>query len=348
MFIIPLFLSFYGKMFDRKLDNLIWCAVAIFYVLIIGFRQEIGVDWEAYKKHYDLVVNVPLSEALLTTDPAYAFLNWVCALVGGQVYLVNFVCALLFVYGLVKFCRQQQMPWVAFLVAQPILIFIVGMGYTRQSVAVGFELLALVAISKKNNKLFIFHIIIAALFHKTAIFLLPLIAIVSNKNKFLMLVAVLIFGVGLGLVLIVEQYEALVELYVEQKLSSDGGIYRIALNIIPAVLIFIFANKKIKRVEDRNLWKSFAVLSFLLFPLINITPTATDRLVIYLIPIQLYVFSNAANWFENRTFRLLVLIGVILFYAVLMLVWLTFGSYREFWVPYRIFPISQVRLLLLN
>lgn len=340
MFIVPLFLSFYGRMFDRKLDNLIWFVVAVFYVLIIGLRQEIGVDWEAYKRHYDLVVNVPLDEALLTTDPAYAFLNWVVALIGGQVYLVNFICAILFITGLVKFCRKQQMPWLAFLVAQPVLIFIIGMSYTRQSVAVGFELMALVAISEKNNRLFIFNILVAALFHKTAIFLMPLVAIVSNKNKFLMILAILFLGLGLGVMLIAEQYEALLDLYVEQKLTSDGGIYRIALNIVPAVLVMVFANAKLKKVAERNLWKALAVLSFLLFPLIIIAPTATDRLAVYLTPIQLYVFSNAPNWFDNRFARFFFLSGVVLFYALLMLVWLTFGSYRSSWVPYRIFPFS--------
>lgn len=340
MFIVPLFLSFYGKMFERKLDNLIWFVVAVFYILIIGLRNEIGVDWEAYNKLYNITRNVPLSEALLTTDPAYAFLNWIVALIGGKVYLVNFICAIIFISGLVTFCRAQQMPWLAFLVAQPVLIFIVGMSYTRQSVAVGFELMALIAISNKQNKLFIFHVIMATLFHKTAIFLLPLIAFVSNKNRVLMIIAILFLVLGLGVMLIAEKYEAMLDLYVEQKLTSDGGIYRVILNIVPAILIFVFAKKKIKRPEERNLWKALAVLSFLLFPLINIAPTATDRLAIYLTPIQLYVFSNAPNWFENRYIRFIFLSGVVFFYGLLMLVWLSFGTYRDYWVPYRIFPFS--------
>ncbi len=44
--------------------------------------------------------------------------------------------------GLVQFCRKQPLPWLALAVAAPFIIIVVGMGYTRQSVALGFILLS--------------------------------------------------------------------------------------------------------------------------------------------------------------------------------------------------------------
>jgi hypothetical protein len=334
MFALPLFFSFYSSRFEKRLDNFVWFLVGMLYVILIGLRDQIGVDWEAYKVHYDTIAGAPFLEALQLTDPAYAFLNWILALIDGQVYTVNLICAFIFIYGLIKFCRIQAAPWMALLIAQPVLIIIVGMSYTRQSAAVGFELLALVALIRGNNRLFIINLIMGALFHKTAIFLLPIVAIVSNKNRGLMILSIIGLAIGFGYVLIADNIDDTVELYIVQKLTSDGGIYRIALNVFPAILIFIYAKRKIESKAHRNLWRSFAVLSFLLFPLINIAPTATDRLVMYLTPIQIYVFSNIQSWFKSNFAKFYLLAFVITFYTVLLIVWLSFGNYKEYWVPY--------------
>jgi hypothetical protein len=338
MFALPLFFSFYASRFEKNLENLVWLLVGILYVFIIGLRHEIGVDWEAYKVHYDSIADSPLLEALQATDPAYAFINWTIAKINGEVYTVNFICAIIFIFGLIKFCRSMPAPWMAMLIAQPILIIIVGMSYTRQSAAVGFELLALVAIMKGNNRLFILNIICGALFHKTAIFLLPIVAVVSNKNRILMILSIIALGIGFAYVLIADNIDDTIELYVVQKLSSDGGLYRIALNILPAILIFIYAKRKLAEKAHRNLWRSFAVLSFLLFPLISVAPTATDRLVMYLTPIQIFVFSNIQGWFKSNFTKFYLLAFIVTFYTLLLIVWLSFGNYKEYWVPYRMFP----------
>lgn len=341
MFGLPLVFSFYASRFERNLDNFIWTLVGIFYVIVIGFRHEIGVDWEAYKVHYNSVLDVPYFEALETTDPAYASLNWLIGMLGGEVYTVNLICAVIFIYGLIRFCRIQKAPWIALLIAQPVLIVIVGMSYTRQSAAVGLELLALVWIINGNNRKFVMYMIAAALFHKTVIFLLPLVVLVSNKNRVVLLLSILMLGIGLGYVLVADSLSDSLDLYVVQKLSSDGGIYRVALNFLPASLIFIYGNRKLASSNERNLWRSFAVLSFLLVPLINIAPTATDRLVMYLTPIQIFVFSNIQGWFKSSFTRFYILAFVILFYTVLLLVWLSFGNYTEYWVPYKMYFLDS-------
>lgn len=340
IFLLPLFFSLYSNKFDYKLKKLFWIFFGGILILLIGFRNEIGVDWEAYKRHYDITVNQPLLEVIFTSDIAYSSLNWFIALFSGKVYTVNFICSIVFVFGLIKFCRLQQSPGIAFIVSLPILILIVGMSYTRQGVAVGFEFLALLAIISGKNKKFILLIVFAALFHKSAIFLLTLVAFVSNKNKILMLLSVLFFGSVIAVLLLAQQYEALLELYYDQKLTSDGGLYRIALNILPAIIILFFSKNAKLKEQEYNLWRTLSFMSLILFPLITITPTATDRLFIYLIPIQIYCYSNINLWFKNKYTIFIFEFGIILFHFILMFVWLSFGSYREYWVPYRMFPFS--------
>jgi hypothetical protein len=48
----------------------------------------------------------------------------------------------------VSFCRTQPRPWLALTLAFPYLVVVVAMGYTRQGVAIGLEMLALLALER--------------------------------------------------------------------------------------------------------------------------------------------------------------------------------------------------------
>ena len=72
-------------------------------------------------------------------------LNWLAARTELGPYFVNTVCAALFAWGLVVFCRAQPRPWLALVVAVPYLVTVVAMGYTRQGTAIGLAMLALPA-----------------------------------------------------------------------------------------------------------------------------------------------------------------------------------------------------------
>jgi len=109
-----------------------WRVVFVLLVLMIGLRHEVGGDWGNYVEHIEMVTNVPLQEALSQGDPAYSLLNWLAAEPGLGIYFTNTVCAALFAWGLLVFCRAQPRPWLALVVAVPYMVTVVAMGYTRQ------------------------------------------------------------------------------------------------------------------------------------------------------------------------------------------------------------------------
>jgi hypothetical protein len=94
-----------------------WRVMFAILVLIVGLRHEVGADWGNYLGILDLATYVSLKEALAIGDPGYMLLNWVAAEFGLGVYFVNSVCAGLFAWGLVKFCRTQPRHWLALTVA---------------------------------------------------------------------------------------------------------------------------------------------------------------------------------------------------------------------------------------
>ena len=127
-------------------SGLLW--VALFLVVLIGLREQVGGDWGNYLPYLDSIGPLSLLEALQETEPGYALLNWLGARSGGGVYLVNTICGALFTFGLLRFCRAQPRPWLALTLAVPYLITVVAMGYSRQGVAIGFEMLALLALQR--------------------------------------------------------------------------------------------------------------------------------------------------------------------------------------------------------
>ncbi|QJW84086.1 hypothetical protein HK414_09845 [Ramlibacter terrae] len=50
------------------------------------------------------------SQVISGSDPGYRILNWVAAEVGGGIYTVNVVAAIVFSCGLVAFCRSLPRP----------------------------------------------------------------------------------------------------------------------------------------------------------------------------------------------------------------------------------------------
>ena len=152
----------------------------VLLVLIVGFRYQVGADWDVY------INAIAKFEGLgKVRDPGYDFLNWLAVKFDQEIVLVNFIAAIFFSYGLVIFCRNQALPSLSMLVAFPYMVSVVAMGYTRQSIALGFFMLGLVALENGNYWRYIKLILFSALFHASALLLLPLAMVVVERYFFI-------------------------------------------------------------------------------------------------------------------------------------------------------------------
>jgi EpsG family len=323
---------------SKSLSNQAWWAVGIVFTLLIGFRYQIGVDWEAYLTMYYAALDQPFSKAIVTSDPGYAFLNWVSGLFGGEIYLVNLVCGAVIMAGIISFSRRQSQPWLAFVVSVPYMIIVASMGYSRQGVALGFELLALVAIADGRLWRFFLFVLLGALFHKTAVILLPFGFIsIASHNRLWERLLVAGIGVWVGLMLVTEYYDSMMLNYVEAQLQSSGSQIRVIMNALPAVLLLLFQKKLMPDDKDeRRFWMLLSVLAIATVPLVGFASTAVDRIALYFMPMQLYVYSRLNLQFRQLTF--VVALGVVIVYGVVLWIWLNYGNYTYAWVPYKLWP----------
>jgi len=336
MFFIPVFALFYPIRMTTVASDWMWRATCALFVLIIGLRFEVGMDWNNYIEMYMATLDVAFSDAIVTTDPGYALLNWQSSMLGLGVYAVNFVCAAVVMTGLYYFCRRQPQPWLALAIAVPYMLIVAGMGYTRQSAAMGFELLALVALSDGRLRRFFILIALAGLFHKSAVLLLPLGILSSSHKKIWVILSMVGMSVLLGGALLFEYYDTLVTTYVDSNMESEGGPIRVAMNAVPALLFLLFSKRFAPDANERKLWIWMAVFSLVCVPFVGLASTAVDRVALYFMPIQLFVYSRIGCLFRHSTYKALAILTVVAGYGLVEWVLLNKATFVSFgWVPYQ-------------
>jgi len=336
MLLVPVWAILSPRRLPQRQAVIAWWAVGALFALMIGFRYEVGGDWFNYVEHFKTTSYLRFSEIFDKGDPGHYFLNWLVARLGGGVQWVNLLYGSVLMWGTVMFCRKQPWPWLALLVAVPYMLIVVGMGYSRQAMALGFALVGLVALGEHRVRGFVVCIALGALFHKSALLLLPIAVLANSRNRFLTAGMVGATFVLLYFLLLAEDADALWTNYVEYQMQSQGAKIRVLMNAVPALLMLLYGKRLAPDRQERRLWTIIALLALLCLPLVSLASTAVDRVALYLIPLQLFVFARIPLLAgTNIRMRTGLVLGVIGYYAAVQFVWLNFATHAQYWLPYQ-------------
>lgn len=319
--------------FERSQRRVYLIILAVFFVLVVGLRDEVGGDWTQYLAAYERAKFGALFDSFYTIsrDPGYSTLNWISAQVNGGVQLVNLMVGLILMTGLTMFAFRQPRPELVFVAAVPYLIIVIGMGYSRQAAAIGIELIALCYLAENKTLKYIFWIIIASLFHKSAVLMLPVAALISKQNVAWRMLWVGATSALAAYYVLAAQSDHLWEHYVTQQRESTGALIRVLMNACAAIVFLLYRDYLTDQEHDRNLYTIMAIVSLASIPLTFFASTATDRVALYLIPLQLFVCGRA-----SRVNMRYAGIATVVFYAAVQFVWLNFASHAFAWLPYRL------------
>ena len=319
-----------------------WCFVALMIVLQIGWRFEVGGDWLSYLDLMENAAKENIAQTITSNDPAYGLLSWLGAHFWGGIYLPNMISALLFVFGLMRFCSYLTRPWLALSLALPYLVMVVAMGYTRQGVAIGLAMLALVALIYEGSFWrFLAWITFAATFHKSAVILVPLALAVSFNRPWLTWLGVSLSAPLLFVLLLQESVDKLIYGYLSMEYASSGAGIRVAMNAVPAVIFLIFKNRFIVTQMQYKFWFwiSLSALAFVVLLEVSPSSTAIDRLALYMIPLQLFVWSQVPDILGKHEKKNTFWTALIFLYGLMvMTVWLLFAETAFAWLPYQFYP----------
>tara|TARA_X000001036_G_scaffold429112_1_gene459859 strand:+ start:1228 stop:2343 length:1116 start_codon:yes stop_codon:yes gene_type:complete len=352
LFFIPAFFALVGNRRVKKESGLyainidfLWLILIFILTIFIGFRVEVGGDWFAYLTMYALMSNFENffdaeSALLLAGDPGYLYINWFSAQFDWGIYGTNIICGFIFSVGLSLFCRTLPRPLLALTVAIPYMVIVVAMGYSRQAAALGIILLGFIALIKDKKIQFMFWVLVAVTLHKSAIIIAPIAALAVSKNRlqnifFLgLLFAILYFN------FLADPFEKLYQNYIlSQDAQSQGALIRVLMSAVPSLIYLIWPHRFNFHRNERGLWGLISFISIALLFLLFIFPdlsTAIDRVALYMLPIQLVIFSYLPDIFQQKNAISKIIVFLIIFYYTCVLfVWLNFAIHSAGWLPYR-------------
>jgi len=320
-----------------------WLVVAIL-TIVIGLRDQVGGDWWNYLYLFDRIKDVSVGRAVALTEPGYALLNWIAARSGWGIWFPNVICAGIFSVGLVSLSKQQPNPALALAVAGYAII-IVGMGYTRQSAALGFVMMAmsqytLMAMSQYKSgstSRMAICLVLAVAFHTSALAMIPIMGLAAAKRGFgtTLMVAVL------GALLMYQFFSGIlanISVYTGSVYTASGAVPRLLINVLPALAFLSFPRRIAFTDAELRLWTIVSLLTLFSVGLLFFLPSSViaDRLGIYLTPLQIVVLSRLPSAFRRESRANMFFLSAILVYSLLtQVVWLSFGSWSHAWLPYR-------------
>lgn len=299
--------------------------------LIVGFRYEVGVDWEGYLNYFQtLKIYKGLNSFTLSSEPAFAFINLLVIRLDLGYQWMFFVLAFISWYFLFKSLPKYLIPLLVFFLFVDEYFFW-SMNGVRQFAAMSMWVYSIRYILRRNITQYLIIIFLASLFHRSALVLIPLyfIPYFTMNNKYILgiiFITSLLIGSTEDTVVVVEQItNALGQLlpysrYIGSKLLSAninlelglGFAFRILVNFA----VIMLSNKIINKHPKTS---TYFILFFIGAILFNLTYNVLliGRLNNYFIVLRSVVLAITIWYFYNITrYRAIIVIFLFLYLAL--------------------------------
>lgn len=307
-------------------------------VILAGFRKEIGGDWYSYMRYHEHALYVPFSEYIQLNDPGYLVPGWIFARLGAGVWAVNVMCVALLVLGTTRLAFTVKYCNLFYLCTVPYLLIVVGMGYSRQSAAIGMASLVVSHVFNQRTKGTFLAGFLALSLHKSAVFgLMPVVLAFGKKIWHTVAILVLSLPV-VALFAVLEGIEEAQKVYINKEYNSAGALIR-TLQVFLCGAWFLAMMRKHEDMHRTRLLIIMAILSLLALPAVLISPSSTliDRFVLYLLPFQCYVLARTPEAFSRGLNRSVAYFFVIMINSSIFMVWMRSAANLSDWLPYKNF-----------
>ena len=253
--------------------------------------------------------------------------------------------------GLVKFCKKQPLPWVALTVAVPFMVTAVAMGYTRQATALGFLMWGFSLLRPGNELKYVALVFIGSTFHLSVLATMPFVlcAREETSRRVYLILAVMVgfmayffssLEVG-GSGSLFNNLE-IIWTYTATR-HSPGGPIRTYMNVLPVLFAFFIWNriKIISSDDDLKLIKWISIATIMCLPALLYSSTMTDRMGLYLMPIQIALWPRIIAAQKTQLLRSTWASSVLSFYCLVLYVFFHFANHTHYWLPYLMFPFTS-------
>ncbi len=322
---------------ESKKISIGWWIYCIFIIFFVGLRYQVGSDWYGYLETLDATRYKTFDELFEGAEIAFYFIVWVSAQLNLDVYGANMATTTIFCYGLFKYCEKQSNPWIAIFSAMPFLTIVIAMSANRQAAAIGVTLLALSNWSESKIYSKVLIILVATMFHTSAIVFLIFIAIESNIG----FIFKIIFGAALlAAVSIYSDSDASISRYKSSYIEdadtnfSAGALQQIVINSWLGLVYILMPSSAKRNIMNGKIILFMSFFSLALIPFAFIYATAAARLSFYLFPVSISVLSTFPELSKNPSFIKTIKLLVVIYGFLILALWLNFANHAHYHLPY--------------
>lgn len=315
--------------------------VAVLYLLMVGFRFEVGMDWTNYLRIYEyrfvLGAGSSLLAAVTSVEPGFALLSWIAAATGGDIYLINAVSAAIFCWGFFAFAKRCPEPFIAVVAATPLVVIAMAMNLTRQSIAFGIIAYLFATWELRGSFARVAYVLVAATFHFSALFVMVFVALSAKTTAFARYAAAagaLAMIVGITL-MAPDAWESYSRLYVSRKVQASGAIFHVAVLAGAGMLYLVLQSKWRVTAKESLLFRNLAVATLAAIPVTFLSSVAAYRFSLYLWPVAMYAIGAVSSLIPRPEGRFLCRLVIIIGSAAILWLWLEFAKNSVAWIPYQ-------------
>lgn len=244
-------------------QKIIWLALGILLILISGFRENVGIDFEMYKFFYE----EPDSRANETIEPLWRFVNRFLYNIGFN-YHIFFLYSSAIIVGVTLYFyhKDSKFEYAALLLFVTMGFYFESMNLVRQYCAISLMFLSFKYFVDKNYKLLGVISFLAVCCHLSALFAIVIVILskirLSKKLMIITIVASLLFGDILMSHIVSFVMEAIVGLrysYSPDDFSTgvSSGTLKYVYNLLVIGIILTISRKGL---EKKYMWPMLTVV----------------------------------------------------------------------------------------
>ena len=330
-------------------NKYLYLLTFLFLTFFLGFRDEIGCDWEGYLENFALVNSKSWNSLFIQNIKE----------LGNQVYdigytliikilsykfnfqIIIFFLSFFFTAPLFIFCGQLKRRYLALTISYPYFFIVVGMGPIRQSIAIAFLMLCIIFISNRNFNKFLLFNIFSSIFHFSAIIFSSLLIIFADNfnKKRLNIFSTIILG-SILLLLTFYNYESFFDkishyLKSYDLYNSKSAILIWIINFLPIILYL----KNISKFKFNKFLKRTIIFFFIYeifsFFLIFFNGIFAYRLLLYGFPISIYITSFLPDLDILKIKSTHVISSIVILCFASLAFWLNNANHAYCWLPYK-------------
>lgn len=286
VFIILLYFL-YKEIVNKKIySSSFYISYAIISLLLI-LRKGQGTDYYNYKYIYDTIASAPdfITAFILTHgEPGYLLINQVAIDLGisfeGFIALFSIVTMICYYPFFNKVCQKSIIP---IFIYYSTFFLIYAFSGIRQGLALAIIVsYVFPLLGKKINYKFFFYVILAALFHMSAIVCLLMPFIYNKKvNKQIIFIILLLITPLAILRINILNYVPFINLFYTGEKGSSNSILALLIRIIALVPIFLVNESIYKNNPNINGVKNLFVCGYVLYCLLSFNDIVSSRINVY-------------------------------------------------------------------